>query len=158
MDTREIVHRYYELANRGAWDEWCELFAPDHVMDEQLAGRVEGRETLREMMRGFPEMYAEFANEPVHVVVAQGRAAVVSRITALPAATAARKLARRKSRRPLPTSRMSSAVRKFSGARRNRPAWMSVPGKSALVISAPGTSGSVRGVASPVGRNLLMSV
>lgn len=89
MDTREIVHRYYELANRGAWDEWCELFAPDHVMDEQLAGRVEGRETLREMMRGFPELYAEFANEPVHVVVAQGRAAVVSRITARTASGAA---------------------------------------------------------------------
>lgn len=82
MDTRETVGRYYELANRGAWDEWCELFAPDQVMDEQLAGHVEGRETLREMMRGFPWLYAEFANVPVHVVVEGGVAAVVSRITA----------------------------------------------------------------------------
>lgn len=82
MDTRETVTRYYELANRGAWDEWCDLFAPDQVMDEQLAGHVEGRETLRAMMRGFPGLYAEFANVPRHVVVDGQQAAVVSRISA----------------------------------------------------------------------------
>lgn len=82
MDTKETVNRYYELANKGAWDEWCDLFAPDQVMDEQLAGHVEGRETLREMMHGFPGLYAEFQNRPVHIVVEQGQAAVVSRITA----------------------------------------------------------------------------
>jgi ketosteroid isomerase-like protein len=89
MDTRETVDRYYELANLGAWDEWCELFAPDQVMDEQLAGHAEGREALREMMRGFPRVYAEFANRPVHVVVEGGRAAVVSHITARTVAGAA---------------------------------------------------------------------
>jgi ketosteroid isomerase-like protein len=80
--TRQTVHRYYELANAGAWEAWCDLFAPDQVTDEQLAGRVEGRESLRALMRGFPRLYAEFANTPVHMVVEGGRAAVVSRISA----------------------------------------------------------------------------
>lgn len=80
--TRDTVRRYYELANAGAWDDWCDLFAPDQVTDEQLAGRVEGREALRALMRGFPGLYAEFANTPVHTVVEGAHAAVVSRISA----------------------------------------------------------------------------
>ncbi|MGF1431498.1 nuclear transport factor 2 family protein [Kitasatospora sp. LaBMicrA B282] len=81
MSTRDVINRYYELAAKGDWDTWCDLFAVDTVMDEQLAGHVEGRETLRDMMRGFPQMYAEFANTPVHVVVDGEQAAVVSHIS-----------------------------------------------------------------------------
>jgi len=80
MNTREVVDTYYRLANSGEWDAWCDLFAIDQTMDEQLAGHVEGRETLREMMKGFPEMYASFANVPRHVVVDGEQAAVVSDI------------------------------------------------------------------------------
>lgn len=43
MDTREVITRYYELANAGEWDAWCDLFAENQVMDEQLSGHVEGR-------------------------------------------------------------------------------------------------------------------
>ncbi|MFD8813304.1 nuclear transport factor 2 family protein [Streptomyces sp. NPDC001714] len=82
MSTREVVDTYYRLANEGDWDAWCDLFAIDQTMDEQLAGHVEGRETLREMMKGFPQMYASFANVPRHVVVDGEQAAVVSDITA----------------------------------------------------------------------------
>jgi len=82
MDTRAVVSRYYELANEGDWDAWTDLFAPDQVMDEQLAGHVEGRETLREMMKGFPDMYASFTNTPHHIVIDGDQAAVVSRIVA----------------------------------------------------------------------------
>lgn len=83
MDARDVVGRYYELANAGEWDGWCDLFAESAVVDEQLAGRVEGRETLRRMMRGFPAMYASFRNEPRDVVVAaDGQVAVVSHISA----------------------------------------------------------------------------
>ena len=82
MDTRAVVDRYYELANEGDWSAWCELFATDQVMDEQLAGRVEGRETLAALMAGFPRMYARFANVPVHIVVDGQQAAVVSHISA----------------------------------------------------------------------------
>ncbi|MFD0392271.1 nuclear transport factor 2 family protein [Streptomyces nogalater] len=34
------------------------------------------------MMKGFPDMYAEFANRPVHTVVQGDQAAVVSHISA----------------------------------------------------------------------------
>jgi len=82
MDTRDVVTRYYELANAGTWDAWCDLFAADQVMDEQLAGHIDGRETLREMMKGFPGMYATFSNQPRHIVVDGDEAAVVSHISA----------------------------------------------------------------------------
>jgi ketosteroid isomerase-like protein len=85
MEPRDVVTRYYELANAGDWDAWCDLFATDQVMDEQLAGRVEGREPLREMMRGFPNAYQRFANVPNHVVVDGDRAAVTSHISAVTA-------------------------------------------------------------------------
>lgn len=83
MDIRDVVTRYYELANRGDWDAWTDLFAADQVMDEQLAGHVEGRETLREMMRGFPALYASFQNVPRHIVIEDDNAAVVSHISAV---------------------------------------------------------------------------
>lgn len=82
MYTNEVVTKYYALANAGEWDAFCDLFAPDQVMDEQLAGHVEGRETLRQMMKGFPDMYATFQNQPRHVVVDGEQAAVVSHISA----------------------------------------------------------------------------
>jgi len=82
VEIRSVLSRYYELANAGDWDAWTDLFAPDQVMDEQLAGHVEGREKLREMMRGFPGMYAAFQNDPKTMVVEGDEAAVVSHISA----------------------------------------------------------------------------
>ncbi|MFE9093923.1 nuclear transport factor 2 family protein [Streptomyces sp. NPDC007264] len=85
MDAHEVLTRYYEYANAGDWDRWCDLFAEDQVMDEQLAGHIEGLAKLRSMMAGMGDMYAAFRNEPVHVVVdADGsKAAVVSRLNAV---------------------------------------------------------------------------
>jgi len=82
MDTRDVVVRYYELANQGDWDGWTDLFSDDQVMDEQLAGRVEGQDTLRQMMKGFPAMYTSFQNVPRHFVIEGEQAAVVSHISA----------------------------------------------------------------------------
>jgi ketosteroid isomerase-like protein len=82
-DTDDIVQRYYRLANDGDWDGWTDLFADDQVMDEQLAGHVEGQEALRQMMKGFPAMYASFRNVPRHIVVTGDQAAVVSHIAAV---------------------------------------------------------------------------
>jgi len=82
MNAREVVTRYYELANAGDWDAWCDLFTADQVMDEQLAGHIEGRETLREMMKGFPGMYTAFSNTPKHVIVDGAQVAVQSHISA----------------------------------------------------------------------------
>jgi ketosteroid isomerase-like protein len=81
-ETADVVQRYYQLANDGDWAGWTDLFAKDQVMDEQLAGHVEGQEALRQMMKGFPAMYASFQNVPRHIVVQDEQAAVVSHITA----------------------------------------------------------------------------
>jgi ketosteroid isomerase-like protein len=82
MSPREVITRYYELANQGDWEAWTDLFTPDLVMDEQLAGHIEGQDALRSIMRGFPAMYASFANRPKHILVDGDQAAVVSRIEA----------------------------------------------------------------------------
>ena len=83
VSTNDILTRYYQLANAGDWDKWCDLFAENVVMDEQLAGHVEGRESLREMMKGFPALYARFANVPKRRIVEDRQAAVISHISAL---------------------------------------------------------------------------
>jgi ketosteroid isomerase-like protein len=83
MSTRDVIEKYYQLANKGDWEAWCDLFAVDQVMDEQLAGHIEGRQTLRSMMKGFPQMYASFSNEPRHIIVEGDTAAAVSHISAV---------------------------------------------------------------------------
>src|SRR6202161_921989 len=83
MNTTEVLIRYYQLANSGDWNNWCELFTEDMVMDEQLAGRIEGKRNLQTLMLGFDNMYASFQNVPHHYVVNNGEAAVVSHMTAV---------------------------------------------------------------------------
>lgn len=82
MNNREIIEAYYTYANAGNWDAWCDLFTEDCQMDEQLAGHISGRETLREIMRGFPQAYASFQNVPKHIMVDGDQGAVVSHISA----------------------------------------------------------------------------
>lgn len=82
MNTKDVVTRYFELANLADWDGWTDLFADDQVMDEQLAGHVEGQDALRRMMKGFPAMYTSFQNVPRHIVIEGEQAAVVSHISA----------------------------------------------------------------------------
>ncbi|WP_030199223.1 nuclear transport factor 2 family protein [Streptomyces sp. NRRL S-87] len=95
MDARHILTKYYEYANAGDWDRWCDLFADDQVMDEQLAGHIEGLDTLRSTMKGMGDMYRVFRNTPVHLIVdTQGpggetpgtvKAAAVSHLSAVSA-------------------------------------------------------------------------
>lgn len=82
MTTKDVIDQYYEYANSGDWDRWCDLFASDARVDEQLAGRIEGAATLRSMMAGFPSMYSSFRNTVRHLLVDGEQAAVVSHISA----------------------------------------------------------------------------
>ncbi|MEW6754646.1 MAG: nuclear transport factor 2 family protein [Candidatus Latescibacterota bacterium] len=84
--NRTVIERYYEYANAGKWDAWCDLFADNMVMDEQLAGHIEGLGTLRPMMAGMGRAYSRFQNRPIHVIVSGEEAAVVSHISAANAA------------------------------------------------------------------------
>lgn len=86
MTTKEIIEKYYEYANAGNWDAWCDLFAEDMVMDEQLAGHIEGLATLRPMMGGMNKAYSKFQNVPKRIIISRNEAAVVSHISAANAA------------------------------------------------------------------------
>jgi ketosteroid isomerase-like protein len=85
MDNMTTIRKYYEHANAGDWMAWCDLFTDDQVMDEQLAGHIEGLEVLRGMMKGMGASYAKFQNVPKHMFVSGDEGAVVSHISALAA-------------------------------------------------------------------------
>lgn len=85
METREIIEKYYEYANAGDWTKWCDLFADDMIMDEQLAGHIETLAVLRPMMDGMGIAYKKFQNIPKEIIVEGNRGAVVSHISALAA-------------------------------------------------------------------------
>ena len=82
MNNREIIDKYYEYANAGDWDAWCDLFAEDQIMDEQLAGHIEGLLALKSIMAGMDKTYSKFQNLPQQIIVAGDEAAVVSHISA----------------------------------------------------------------------------
>lgn len=82
MTNLEIIQKYFELASAGKWDEWCDLFSEDMVYQEQLAGKIEGRETMRPMMAGFPQAYKVFKNEARSLFVSGDEGAAVSHISA----------------------------------------------------------------------------
>lgn len=81
MSNREIVETYYKLANANDWMKWCDLFADDMVMDEQLAGHIEGLPKLREMMSGMKAAFPKFQNVPKHIIVSGDEGAVVSHLS-----------------------------------------------------------------------------
>lgn len=84
LTTKVLIEMYYIHANAGNWDAWCDLFAENMVMDEQLAGHIEGLATLRPMMGGMNKAYSKFQNIPRHIIVSPDgmEAAVVSHISA----------------------------------------------------------------------------
>ena len=77
MDTREVIDRYYETVNAGDWDTWLTLFADDLVVDEQLAGHLEGIAPLRGAVGSMKKGYSKFLMLPEHVVIEAEQAAVV---------------------------------------------------------------------------------
>jgi ketosteroid isomerase-like protein len=82
MDNRETIRKYYEYANAGKWDAWCDLFTDDMVMDEQLAGNIVGLAKLRPMMAGMGQAYAKFQNVSKAILVQGDEGAVLSHISA----------------------------------------------------------------------------
>ena len=82
MTTRSVVDAYYDTVNSGDWDTWLTLFTETVVVDEQLAGHVEGIGVLRDSVGGLKRGYSRFQNVPVHIVVSGDEACVVSHISA----------------------------------------------------------------------------
>jgi ketosteroid isomerase-like protein len=82
MDTRQIIDRYYQTVNAGDWDSWLTLFQDNIVIDEQLAGHVEGIGILQGAVGAMKTGYSKFQNVPKHIVVNGDEACVVSHISA----------------------------------------------------------------------------
>jgi ketosteroid isomerase-like protein len=80
--TSVLVDTYYESVNRGDWDTWLSLFADDVVIDEQLAGHIEGIGIMRGAISGMKKGYAKFQNIPSHIVIDGDQACVISHISA----------------------------------------------------------------------------
>src|SRR5690242_2761211 len=86
MTTRETIETYYASVNRGDWDTWLTLFKDDVVIDEQLAGHVEGIGILRGAIDVMKTGYSKFQNVPKHIVVEGDEATCISHISAANAA------------------------------------------------------------------------
>src|SRR5271157_3634315 len=85
MDNHETIRKYFEFANAGKWDAWCDLFTDDMVMDEQLAGHIIGLAALRPMMAGMGQAYGKFQNVLKSLLVEEDTGASLSHISALAA-------------------------------------------------------------------------
>ena len=84
--TREIIDRYYDCVNRGAWEEWLSLFSDDVVGDEQLAGHFAGIGVLEGAIDAISNGYSKFNMYPQRVVVEGDAACVIWRCDAANAA------------------------------------------------------------------------
>jgi ketosteroid isomerase-like protein len=82
VNTREVIETYYRAATAGDWETWLGLFKDDVVMDEQLAGHVEGIGFLRDVVDAIKTGYEKFENKPKHIVVDGDEAAAFTHISA----------------------------------------------------------------------------
>ena len=82
MDTKRVVQKYFDSVNAGDWDTWLSLFDENIIMDEQLAGHVEGIETLRGAVGALKKGYSKFLNLPLESVVEDDKAMVMWHIEA----------------------------------------------------------------------------
>jgi ketosteroid isomerase-like protein len=76
-DTAQVVRDYYRFVNAGDWDGWLSLFDDAIVVDEQLAGHLEGLDKLRPAVGVLEKGYSSFQMHPVHTVVDGGEACVI---------------------------------------------------------------------------------
>lgn len=82
MNAKDVIEKYYESANAGDWATWLSLFDKNVVVDEQLAGHVEGISILEGAIDGIERGYSKFQNNPQHIVINGNEACVVSHISA----------------------------------------------------------------------------
>lgn len=77
MNTKEVTEKYYEYVNSGDWNNWLSLFDDRVVMDEQLAGHIEGIEVLRSAVETLENGYSKFFMYPQNVLVSEEESCVI---------------------------------------------------------------------------------
>jgi ketosteroid isomerase-like protein len=77
LATADVITKYYETVNAGDWNSWLELFDENVVIDEQLAGHVEGLDVLRGAVGAMEKGYSKFQMIPEHTVIEGDEACVI---------------------------------------------------------------------------------
>jgi ketosteroid isomerase-like protein len=80
MNTSEVVHEYFDCVNTARWDDYVELFGKDVVMEEQLAGHIEGKVAVAGSIEGLRNNKT-FRNVPREFVVEGDKAMVLWHIS-----------------------------------------------------------------------------
>jgi ketosteroid isomerase-like protein len=80
MNTSEVVHTYFECVNSARWDDYVELFDEHIIMEEQLAGHIEGKAAVAKSIEGL-RTNKTFRNVPQDFVVEGDKAMVTWHIS-----------------------------------------------------------------------------
>ena len=77
MTTKEVINKYYDYVNQGDWNNWLTLFDNNIVIDEQLAGHLEGIKTLSGAVGGLEKGYSKFLMHPQETLIDDNEACVI---------------------------------------------------------------------------------
>lgn len=86
MNTEEVIKKYYEYVNVGDWNKWLNLFDDNLIIDEQLAGHLEGIQTLSNAVGALEKGYSKFLMHPEETIVEGNKASVIWHLKAANAA------------------------------------------------------------------------
>ncbi len=70
-NIKELMRKYYKAGSTGDWQTWQVLLDDKVVMDEQLAGRLEGSSAMKAILDRIQTHYTKFDMRP-HYMVAEG--------------------------------------------------------------------------------------
>ena len=77
MTTKNVIDKYYDYVNAGDWNNWLTLFDDKIIIDEQLAGHLEGIKTLGSAVGGLKKGYSKFLMHPQETVINGNQACVI---------------------------------------------------------------------------------
>ena len=77
MTTKGVINKYYNYVNEGDWNNWLTLFDDNIVIDEQLAGHLEGIKTLGGAVGGLEKGYSKFLMHPQETLIDDNQACVI---------------------------------------------------------------------------------
>lgn len=66
---RDLMTAYYKAGSSGDWSTWLSLLDDNIIVDEQLAGRLEGIDAMKTLSERVKASYTKFNMQPQHMVV-----------------------------------------------------------------------------------------
>jgi ketosteroid isomerase-like protein len=68
-NIRELMTTYYKSGTERDWSTWLSLLDDKIVVDEQLAGHLEGIESMRTLSNNLVKHYSKFEIKPTYMIV-----------------------------------------------------------------------------------------